>query len=123
MVKQELLAVDERPHNIFVCLALAGQRAFVVRAGCLFGDVLCGQLGFFGLRQSGIGRKVELVDFFLIAPFGVSRQRCGDALVIGEFLLDFPGIEQMEALGEAGVLRALALAGAEESGRPKTVRK
>ena len=52
MVKQELLGVNERPNNIFVSVAPAGQGFLRVLSGGCFGDVIPGQTGFLFVRLS-----------------------------------------------------------------------
>src|SRR6266496_4986991 len=110
MIKQELFRIDQRPDNVLISVAPSGQRFFIVLVGAFPGDVLLGQGQLISPGAACIRRQVKLAELFLIAPFRVGREARGDALVVRKFLLNFPGVEQVETLGEAGVLRTLALA-------------
>ena len=112
MVKQELLRVNQGPDNVLVSLAFAAQRFLLLLVRGLPGDVFLGQIRFLGRGFAGISRHVKLADFFFLAALGVGSQTRGDAFVVGQLLLDFFRVQQMQALREAGVLRAFALAGA-----------
>src|SRR5437660_3550780 len=112
VVKQELLRVNQRPDNVLVSLAFAAQRFLLLLVRALAGDVFLGQSCFLSRGFAGISRQVKLADFFFIAAPGVGCQTRRHAFVVGQFLLNLLGVQQMQALREAGVLRAFAFAGA-----------
>src|SRR5438094_1918453 len=112
MVKQELLRVDQGPDNVLVSLPFAAQRLLLLLVRGSPVNVFLGQRRFLSRGFAGISREVKLADFFVIGPPGVGGQTRGDAFVVGQFLLNLLGVEQMQALRQAGVLRAFAFAGA-----------
>src|SRR6266511_1944423 len=71
VIKQELLRVDQRPDDVLVSLAFAGQRFFLLLGRGLPPNILLGQSRFLPCGFARIGRQVKLAEFFVIAPLGV----------------------------------------------------
>src|SRR5437773_2441619 len=100
MIEEEFLRVNERPDNILISLAPGGGRLFVVFGPGLSGDVVPSQAHFLFIRSAGASRQVKFADFFLVTAAGVGGQARGGAFVVGQFFLNFLGVEQMETLRE-----------------------
>ena len=101
VVEQKLFGVDQRPDDVFVgWLGVLG----------VFGQVGLGDVQFVCVRLAGIDPAIKFADADLDRPL-VGGQLGGPPRRAGDFVLHFAAVEQVQALGEVGVLRAFAFAG------------
>src|SRR5205085_11864097 len=111
VVEKKLFGIDQSPKDILVGLAASGGRFLFVFAFDFLFQITVGQFHFLRIGVAGVNPRIEFANFLRIGALFVHGQQGGAALIGGEFLLDFLGVEQMEALSQAGILGALALAG------------
>src|SRR4051794_26189845 len=104
IIEQKLLGIDQRPDEVLVPLAQPPLRPAASQVGEAHG-------AFVGGRRTGVGDAVELVDLVGVGA-GVAGQSGRAAGVVGEPALEGGRVEQEEALRQARLGRALALADA-----------
>src|SRR5439155_16355037 len=110
MVEEKFFAVNQSPEDILVRLPSSRGRLLVVFSfGFLF-QIAVGQLQFVGLGCARVNPIINFPHFFLVVARLVGCKQGGAALVGGQFILNFFGVKQVQALRQAGILGAFALA-------------
>src|SRR5207249_5657637 len=111
MIEQKLFGVDQGPDDVFVTLLFVGVGlGFAVVSLGLLTKVIEGQFEFFRIGFAGIDRAVKLADFGRVFAFCVFCQKRRAAVGAGQFVLHILGVQQVQALSQARVLRAFAFA-------------
>ena len=111
VVEEELLGVGQGPQDILVTLL-----GFILRLALLV-DHLASQISkrHIGLLRARQPRKrliVQAVDFCRMIPALVGGEPGGATVLARQLLVYVFRVKQVQALGQTGFLRALALAGA-----------
>ena len=110
MIEEEFLRIQEGPEDVFKGFFFGGESFLILFPSRLFGEVILRELHLGGVRVAAEGDVIDVGDFVVLRA-GIFGHAISTTIGTSELVLDVGGIQQMQALGEAGFLCALALAG------------